>query len=179
MKKNILVVFGIGDTFCIPNSIKFLKSGEKIYKDVEKLIVDNKKNYHAFLNIQEIADRSVRIYPFSKQPRSKIIDIKLFNPNIMSSQNHMIIHPSNEKSGEDIVKLPDYIEVLFHPREYNVSICGIDINGAFVNFTKDLINLGYYITVYSDIIKPFNKDTITFLIEKSQNKQNHLRFGKS
>ena len=58
-------------------------------------------------------------------------------------------------------------DFIVRPQDYDIHICGIDINGIFVSAIDQLLSLGYHVTIYSDMIKPFSKKTITHI--KSSN----------
>ncbi len=172
-------MFGIGESFCNKDSNKFLKSGEKIYSDAQKLLHENKRDYHAYFNILEFNDKNNKTALFGKISSSKIIDSRLYNPSTFHKWNTLSIAPRNSNSGEVVHKPMDFMPSLFNPKDFNVFICGVDINGGFIGTIDTLTSLGYYVTVYSDIIKPYSRDTITYLIEKAQDKSSHVRFGKS
>lgn len=182
VKKNILVTFGIGDTFCDKNSPRFLKAGEKILNDTRSLVKENKRRYSGYLNILEFNDSNRSANPFVYDTGgvkgSRIIDLKMYSPLVFDDMNVLNIKASKISDNGAAMKASN-IDVLLPPEENNLFICGIDINGAFMNGIDQLISWGYLLTVYSDIIKPYSKETIEFLIEKSKDRGNHLRFGKS
>lgn len=178
MKKNALIIVGVADTFCGKNSPKFLKAGEKIYSDTQRLLKDNKKNYSVVLNIQQFNDSNRTVNPLQDSKTSRVLNLKLFNENPLTGVNTLHI-PGSKKEDAGITISADRLDTVLSPKDYNIFICGIDIDGLFQPMIQRLIGEGYYVTVYSDIIKPFSKETITYLINTSQDKGNHLRFGKS
>ena len=52
---------------------------------------------------------------------------------------------------------------MLRPQDYDIHICGIDINGIFVEAIDQLLDLGFDVTIYSDLIKPFSKKTINHI----------------
>lgn len=177
MKKNILMIFGIGDTFCHKDSYRFLKAGEKILGDVQNLLKQDKKEYFGYVNVLEYNDSNDKINPLEAVKGSRVIDLKLFNAKPFSKENYFCVKASD---GEEVSAFSaDSLGFVLSPSDYNIFICGIDINGSFSSAIDYLIEEGFYITVFSDIIKPYSKDTIEYLIGKSKDKNNHLRFGKS
>lgn len=177
MKKNILLVFGVGDTFCGKDSYRFLKAGEKIVNDVQGLLKNTKKDYFGFINLMEYNDSNDKINPFHSVNQARVIDFKLFNTKPFSTENYITVKSSDAK--DELTMAADQFSYLLPPDEYNLFVCGIDINGAFAPALDHLIKEKYYITVYSDVIKPYSKETIEYLINKSKDRDNHLRFGKS
>ena len=73
----------------------------------------------------------------------------------------------------------DQIDYLLPPDKYNLFVAGIDINGIFMDFVPKAEALGYEVTVYSDIIKPYTRETIDMLTSKARDKDNQFQFRKS
>lgn len=177
MKKNILLVFGIGDSFCSKNSPRVLKNGEKLAADIESLIKNNKRDYYGIVRVNELFDKQEDVNIFKSVQKSRLVEVKLFANPLENRTNHIAIPSLAEKADE--VQNGDNFLWIFRPEDFNFHICGIDINGIFIPTLKSMIEAKSDVTVYSDVIKPFSKDTIDFLVSQSKDRTNHLRFGKS
>ena len=177
IKKNLLLIFGVGDAYCSKDSNRFLKAGEKILAETAKLVQDKGNTFAGYINALEFGDIDhPKTNIFDGVESTKIIDLKLLNDTPLDDDN-IIYLPTHDK--DNMLFSADNFSFLFPSDKYNLFICGVDIKGCFVNLIDSLIVEGYNITVYSNIIKPFNKDTITYIIEKSQSRNNKLRFCKS
>jgi hypothetical protein len=176
-KRNVLFIFGVGDTFCYKDSHKFLKAGEKILTDVSNLIEEDKKKYFGYINLLEFNDHNKKVNPLKNAKASKVIDFRMYDQKVFSKQNFMSL--TGVDGVADITMEAQNLPFVLPPEDFNIFICGIDINGAFMNTIDSLITEGYHVTVFSDIIKPYSKETIEYLINKSKDRANYLRFGKS
>ena len=180
MKKNILMVFGIGDTFCDINSprcIKRGKTGPDLAKHIEKIVKSDKHDYDGYVFIHEPQDTINTTNVLSDVESNKVIGIKLCSSSIFDINNEILIE---DIDGDGSVVLNgDQLDHVLRPEDYNLFVAGIDINGVFNTFVKEASVLGYSVTIYSDIIKPFSKDTINNIITAVKDRNKDVVFRKS
>lgn len=164
----MLFLFGIGDTF-------FHKRSMDMSKKIESLLLNPKKDYFGVTRFNKSADIH-RECPIDKilsmeNVASRVIDVKLCSNDPFSINNQISV----PDTVNDDVKLLDgnQLDHLIPSDKFDIHIAGIDINGIFIPLVKQLKAMGYNVTVYSDIIKPFNKGTIES-IQKSK-----VRFCRS
>jgi hypothetical protein len=168
MKQTMLFLFGIGDTF-------FHRRSLDMSSKLEALLTDPKKEYFGVTRFNKSADihRDCPIDKILSLPTvaSRVIDVKLCSNDPFSVNNQISV----PDTANDDVKLldGDQLDHLIPPGKFDIHIAGIDINGIFIPLVKQLKAMGYSVTVYSDIIKPFNKGTIES-IQKSK-----VRFRRS
>ena len=120
-----------------------------------------------------------KINPLKDVKQSKIIDLKLCSNDFFSINNQVTIKSCIENDKNETVLNGDQIDYLLPPDKYNLFVAGIDINGIFMDFVPKAEALGYEVTVYSDIIKPYTRETIDMLTSKARDKDNQFQFRKS
>jgi nicotinamidase-related amidase len=160
MKKIALLVVGVADGFCSANSPRALLNHEEMVTKVSNILSNSGKRLGCLVNINNPADTYEDINIQKLVSDTKVMNIKLCVEELF--------HPNNEISIVDHDKTEllfngDQIDFLLPPESYDVHICGIDINGIFISTIEKLIKLGYNVTVYSDVIKPFSKKTVQFI----------------
>jgi hypothetical protein len=179
MKKNILVTFGIGDTFCdeeSPRCIKRGKTGPSLAKEVNNILEDSSDHIWGSINVHESSDTNLKVNPFEKMSPSRVLDLTLCSESVFHTNNMLIVMGSNGQS--ETVMDGDQFDHVLPPSDYKLFVAGIDINGIFTSFVDEALEMGYEIVVYSNAIKPLNKDTITHIISASKDRNKALSFRK-
>lgn len=179
MKKNILVVFGIGDTFCdesSPRCIKRGKSGPVLAKDIKSLISNGSDDMFGFVSIKEPSDTNFKVDALTDVNKSRIIEHKLCSRSVFNLNNQISV-PGSEDDSETILD-GNQLDHILPPEEYKLFVSGIDINGIFNSFIDEASELGYEIVVYSNAIKPLNKETINHIVSSSKNRRKNVSFRK-
>ena len=91
------------------------------------------------------------------------------------------LHKNNELSlvsldSEELLFDGDQFDFIFPSSQYDVHICGVDINGTFKNTIETLLDKEYHVTVYSDAIRPF-KNTHKYIASlQNSNKFRYCSF---
>ncbi len=162
MKKSLLILAGIGNTFFCPSSPRFLNRAPEIKKSIETLMANNPEGFHTVVRINDVKDSLNAVDSiFNKIPATRLVDIKMSTTQkFLSDYNTMII---NDVDGGQVHLGASQFDHVFNPEEYDIYIAGIDINGVFIDLVDASQDLGYFTTVYCDIIKPYSKDTITHI----------------
>lgn len=180
MKKNILMVFGIGDAFCDINSPRCIKRGKigpELARQVSKILSSPKHDYDGYVFVHEPQDTIDAVDVFKDIPKSKVIDVKLCSSSLYDLNNQITI---DDIDGDgDIVLDGDQLDHVLPPDEFNLFVTGIDINGVFNTLVKEASALGYSTTIFSDAIKPFSKDTISNIIAAVKDRSKDVVFRKS
>lgn len=156
MKKQILVLVGYGDTFFDQKSRKCIAKSEDFKEKISKAMETGR--YHGVVLVNETSDTFDYINLNGQIKESSIINVKLCSQQIFNKNNELSLWDHEGK--EQIVMDGNNLDFLLPPDQFNLSLAGVDINGIFVSFIEEAKSLGYNITVYSDIIKPYNKNTI-------------------
>ena len=182
MKKKILVIFGIGDVFCSessPRCIRKGKTGPSVVNGIKKLINKNGKDYYGYLIVNEPLDTFNNVNVVSGIKKSKVIKVKLCSRGIFNVNNQLIVTDHDDIS--EIVLDGDQLDYILRPEDFEIHVVGIDINGIFSSFIHDTLKKKYSVTVFSDMIRAFNKDTITNMINiiKDRKRDVELVFRKS
>lgn len=164
MKKIALISFGIADGYCSPHSSRLINNGPELYAKVLETLKGSDKTLGAYVAVNNPAD-TTRMVDISKTlPSTKIINIKLCTDDFLHVNNELSL---TDYSGDTMLFNGNQLDFILRPQDYDIHICGIDINGIFVSAIDQLLSLGYHVTIYSDMIKPFSKKTITHI--KSSN----------
>jgi hypothetical protein len=171
MKKAMLFTFGIGDTFCSEKSLRVAKRGPAMAQQVYDLISSNKYNFFGVVRVNDPLDTFKEVNFKKYFPDTKVIDVKLCSGSVFDNNNQVSIPGIGDNP--DVVLDGSHLAHVIRAEEYDIYIAGIDINGVFIRFMKELEKSGYTATIFSDIIKPFNKSTIEVI------KSSKAKFGKS
>lgn len=175
MKKTMLVVFGLGDTFCDTKSHRCIKRGPVLFEQSCKLLQKSKHNFYGVVRVNEPSDTFKEVDIAEHSVMSRVIDVKLCSNSLFDTNNQISVNSSDNTgvTGGQMILDGNQLDHVLPPEEYDLCIAGIDINGVFINLMSELEEMGYNVTVFSDIIKPFSKQTIDTI------KRSKVRFGKS
>jgi hypothetical protein len=171
MKKSMLFLFGVGDTFFSDKSRRCIKRAPEIYSKIERAMKNDKNNFYGVVRFNEPSDTFEKVNLSDLVPSERIIDVKLCSNDPFGINNQISI--PDIQNHDDLLLNGDQLDFLIRPHEYNLHIAGIDINGIFIQLINDLINKDYNVLVYSDAIKPYNRDTIEAI------RNSKVRFRKS
>ena len=169
MKKTMLFLFGFGDTFCDTKSHRCIKRGLELVNQSLELLANPKYNFYGVVRVNEPSDTFNTIDIGKHVNPNRLIDVKLCANSLFSNNNQISI----PGSGGDTILDGNQLDFVISPEDFNISIAGIDINGIFINSIDELIDRGFSVNVFSNIIKPFTKSTIDSI------KKSKARFGKS
>lgn len=156
-KKIVIFVFGVADGFCSETSPRFLSNGKEIVAKTKDILAETGKRFGGIVYVNSPADTFEKVNIAELVAPTKVIDIKLCAEKLIHANNEMAI---TDIHGGKMLFNGDQLDFVLRPEEFEVHILGVDINGIFIDTIDSLIQLGYDVTVYSDIIKPFSKKTI-------------------
>ena len=180
MKKNLLLIFGIGDSLCSVSSPRYIRKGKlgvELYDETQAIIRDNKDNFDNFVFINEPQDSFNNVNLMSEVPRNKAVVIKLCSGDLFDPLNEIRI-PDISDPNDYVVLDGDQFDHVFKPSDYNIFAAGIDIGNCFNSLIKHGTKYKYSMTIYSDVIKPFSKDTVPNIISASKNRELDVIFRK-
>lgn len=152
MKKNIiLLVAGVGDFFFSPNSSKNLKNKDELLASLKKIISNEK--YKGLINYTTANDTYNSVNIFKDLRQQSIIKFTLHSEQFNHENNEIAL---TSLDNEEILFHGNQMDYILPPSDYDIHICGVDINGAFKSTIEDLLKAGYHVTVYSDVLRPFS-----------------------
>ena len=152
MKKNIiLIVAGVGDFFFGKNSYKNINKKEELLNSIETIV--EKDNYKAVVNLTTPHDTLDNINVFKNLRQQSVVTHTLHSEKFLHKNNEIAV---TSIDNEEILLDGDQLDFVLRPQDYDIHICGVDVNGAFKSTIEDLLAAGYHVTVYSDAIRPFN-----------------------
>lgn len=164
MKKVALVTCGIADGYCHKGSQRLINNGPELYAKVLDIISNSGAVLGAYVAVNNPADTSVYVNFNKSISPSKIINLKLCTDKLLHVNNELSV---TDHAGDTMLFNGNQLDFLIRPQDYDIHICGIDINGIFIDAIDSFLDLGFNVTVYSDVIKPFSKKTINHI--KSSN----------
>ena len=173
VKKNILIVGGFGDTFFHPESHRFIpKRGQEMHDRIMEIVEESRHDFFGVVRLNDTYDQTEKINFDSIEdfPATRVIDLKLCSSSVFNINNQITV---TGKEGTETVLDGCQLDHVLPPEEYDIFVAGVDINGIFISLLDEMHRRGYRITVFSDIIKPYNKNTITHI------KNSKAKFGKS
>lgn len=154
-KNKILLVTGIADTYFSNSSDKKLDYGQELVSKVKDYInvIGNTSVYNCIVNLTNTYDTVKDINVVSNvNNKNKLVHYKMFNPSLFDTWNSFSLLENKTETQEYNAKAFDYI---FPSKDYEIHICGVDINGFYKDIIKELIKKGYTVYLYSDLIKRF------------------------
>lgn len=160
-KKVVLLLVGVSDVFCDEKSPRFIATSPRTVSSIEKLS-GSMSRISALVNVTPPSDTFKNI-KFQHPAKTKNIKFDLFNKTFLNQFNTFAIPSAVDN--ETLVLTADNFDFIFNPDEYEVHIAGIDIYGIFTSIIDDLKDKGYDVVVYSDAIRPYNKQVVEHLRE--------------
>lgn len=160
-KKVVLLLVGVSDVFCDPDSPRFIATSQRTVGAVDKL-ADKMSKISALVNVTPPSDTFKKV-KFQHPVKSKNVKFDLFTKTFLNQFNVFALNSSVDN--ETVLMKADQFDFVFDPEEYEVHIAGIDIYGIFTSIIDDLRDRGFDIVVYSDVIRPYNKQVVEHLRE--------------
>lgn len=153
-KNKILLVTGIGDTFFSPNSSKKLEYGGDLESKISKVVKTiGSRVYKNFINLNTSFDTNKDINVFKDLANTKVLNYKLqLEDSLFSQWNHLITTTLDNET--KIINASD-LDFILPPQNYEIHICGVDLNGFYKTIIPELLAKGYKVVLYSDLMKRF------------------------
>ena len=151
MKKNVvLIVAGVGDFFFGSHSNKSIDKKEKLLSNIEDIV--NRGNYKAVTNLTTPHETTREVDVFKNVRPQSVVGFTLHSEEFLHKNNELSLHTVDN---DTLLFDGDQFDFIFPESDFDVHICGVDINGSFRKTIESLLAKGYNVTVYSDAIRPF------------------------
>ena len=151
MQKNtVLIIAGVADFFFGSNSTKSIKNKESLLEGVQNIV--DKKNYKSIINLTTPHETFNSVNPLKAVRPQSIINFTLHSEEFLHKNNEISL---TTQDNDRLLLDGNQLDFLLRPEDYDIHICGIDLNGSFKNIIEELLDKGYHVTVYSDAIRPF------------------------
>ena len=111
-----------------------------ISKMLSEMTTFNKDEFNALL-----------LSDFTKKGRSNSINLD----NYLDVVNEVKLV---EEDNSSLLLNGNQLDYILPSKDFEIHLCGVDINGVYVNFIKELLEKGYVVYLYSDLIKRY-RDT--------------------
>lgn len=152
MKKDtILIVAGAGDFFFGENSHKKIKDKEALIDTLNTIISNG--SFKAVTNLTTPHDTLNEVSIYDNLRTQSLVTYTLHSDTFLHKNNELSL---NSLDNEEILLDGDKFDYVFRPSDYDVHLCGVDVNGAFKSTIEELLTAGFHVTVYSDAIRPFS-----------------------
>lgn len=149
-KKVVLIVAGAGDFFFGSQSNKTIDKKDKLLGSIQEIV--DRKNYKAVVNLTTPHETFKEVNVLRNVRPQSVIGFTLHSEEFFHKNNELsLLSLENEVLLQD----GDQFDFLFPSSDFDIHICGVDINGAFRKTIETLLDKEYQVTVYSDAIRPF------------------------
>lgn len=154
-KNIILMVSGVADTFFSASSRRQLVHTNDLDTRIKNLIDTNKDNIFGYVDLLSSSDqrRSVKLFDNVRQQR--VVNVRLNGSSLLDPVNEVNI---TEEDGSNLLLTGKDLDFVLRPQDYEVHICGVDLHGIYKSTINQLLEKGYKVYLYSDMIKRY-KDT--------------------
>lgn len=172
MKKNVvLIVAGAGDFFFGAYSNKSIDKKEKLLANIQDIV--DRGNFKAVTDLTTPHETNKEVNVFQNVRPQSVVGFTLHSEEFLHKNNELSLVSLDN---EDLLFDGDQFDFIFPSSQYDVHICGVDINGTFKNTIETLLDKEYHVTVYSDAIRPF-KNTHKYIASlQNSNKFRYCSF---
>lgn len=151
MKKNVvLIVAGVGDQFFSAHSNKTIDKKEKLLGNIQEIVKRN--NFKAVTNLVTPHETFKEVDVLSGVRPQSVVGFTLHSEEFLHKNNELSLFSVD---GEELLYDGDHFDFIFPSSDFDVHICGVDVNGVFRKTIESLLDKDYQVTVYSDAIRPF------------------------
>jgi len=153
-KNKILLVSGVGDTFFSTKSRKQLTFGFELGQKVTDHIATNIEDYYGVVNLTTPTEYWSEVKPFEPVKDSRLINVVLNSNKLLDISNEISLK-NVEK--ETLLFNGNDLDFLLPSKDYEIHICGVDMNGIYQNIIQTLLEKDYSVYLYSDMIKRYRE----------------------
>lgn len=154
-KNIILLVSGVADTFFSTSSRKQLVHTNDLDQRISNLITDNKDKIFGYVDLLNPSDQRKTVKIFEGIREQRVVSVRLNSNTLIDSGNELAM----VEEDNSILRIgSDYFDHILRPQDYEIHICGVDLHGIYKNAIPQLLEKGYKVYLYSDMIKRY-KDT--------------------
>lgn len=157
-KNKLLLVTGVDDTFFSTNSRRHLIHGIELGNKIVSYIEKQKDQYFGVVNLAIPTAYYKDVTPFETVNPNRLINVVLNSNSLLNISNEVSL-VNNEK--EVMLFNGNELDFIVPPKDFEIHIVGVDVNGIFKQIIPELFEKGYKVYLYSDMIKRF-KDSEPF-----------------
>ena len=154
-KNIILLVSGVADTFFSSGSRKQLAHTNDLDQRIQTLISDNKDKIFGYVDVLNGNDQRKSINIFEDVRQQRVLSMRLNANTFVDNTNELSMI---EEDGSVLHTLGGELDHILRPQDYEIHICGIDLHGVYKTAIKQLLDKGYKVYLYSDMLRRY-KDT--------------------
>lgn len=151
-KNIILLVSSVADSLFAENSRKRMEYTNELDKRVEKLIQKDQDKIFGYIDVLRPRDQRHFVDVFKDVREQRVTTLRLNSRNLLDSDNDFNVV---EEDGSVLRAKGTLLEFLLRPEDFEIHICGVDTNGYFKRIIPELLEAGYDVTLYSDLIKRY------------------------
>lgn len=153
-KNKILLVAGVGDTLFSKKSRRQLTYGFELGEKVTKHIKDNIDSYYGVINLTTPTEYWSEVTPFADVNPQRLINVVLNSNKFLDISNEISLKDSQK---ETLLFNGNDLDFLLPSKDFEIHICGVDMNGIYQNTIQSLLEKGYKVFLYSDMIKRYRE----------------------
>lgn len=153
-KNKILLVSGVGDTFFSTKSRKQLTYGFELGDKIVKHIQENIGEYYGVVNLTTPTEYWSEVTPFTPVKDTRLINVLLNSNKFLDISNEISL---KNQEGEALLFNGNDLDFILPSKDYEIHICGVDMNGIYQDIIKSLLEKGYKVYLYSDMIKRYRE----------------------
>ncbi len=151
-KNIILLVSGVADTFFSPDSRRQLAHTNDLDGRIQRLIDDNKDNIFGYVDLLTPGDSRRQVNLFEKVRDQRVLTVRLNSNNLFDKLNDLAVV---EEDKSILRATSNELDHIIRPEDFEIHICGVDLHGVYKNTIDQLLERGYDVYLYSDMIKRF------------------------
>lgn len=153
-KNKILLVSGVGDTFFSTKSRKQLTFGFELGQKVTDHINTNIEDYYGVINLTTPTEYWSEVKPFESVKDTRLINVVLNSNKLLDISNEISL---KNIENETLLFNGNDLDFLLPSKDYEIHICGVDMNGIYQNIIQTLLDKDYSVYLYSDMIKRYRE----------------------
>lgn len=153
-KNKILLVSGVGDTFFSTKSRKQLTYGFELGEKVVQHIAKNVDQYFGVINLTTPTEYWSEVRPFAPVAETRLLNVVLNSNKLLDISNEISM---KDAQGDTLLFNGNDLDFLLPPKDFEFHIVGVDMNGIYQDIIKSLLEKGYKVFLYSDMIKRYRE----------------------
>lgn len=156
-KNKLLIVSSVGDSLFGEKSRQKADRGAEIGPKIVDHIKNNIEQYYGVVNLANPTEYWSTIRPFTPVKNSRLINVVLNSKNsFLDISNEISIKNSDN---ENLLFNGNDFDFLFPSKDFEIHLCGVDVRGVFKNLITELLEKGYKVYLYSDLLKRYYNTT--------------------